>query len=364
MEGYDQLRAWFNESLMIGMATRGIPPYREVVAHGFTVDENGHKMSKSKGNVIDPMKLMETYGADILRWMAMSFDYWQDMRISKDLKQYAEQYRDIRNRFRFMLGNLADFDPEAHRVPVERLDELDRWILHRLQGLIGRVSAAYDSYQYHLVTRDVYQFLSGDVSAFYLDVVKDRLYTSLPDDPIRRSAQTAMYDLTRSLAIVLSPLLSHTTEEVWSHLPGAREELCSVHLCNFPRVRASLVDEQLAAAWEPLFEVRREAQRVLDTARREGVLKQSRETQLEITCPAGVAGALERFGASLPGLFIVSDVTVRIDNSSDRVSITVHQAAGSKCERCWNVLPTVGKDAEYPELCSRCSNIVRHWPAG
>ncbi|MCA1595388.1 MAG: class I tRNA ligase family protein, partial [Chloroflexi bacterium] len=283
MEGYDQLRAWFNESLMIGMATCGVPPYREVVTHGFTVDEQGRKMSKSVGNVVDPMKLMQNYGADILRWMAMSFDYFEDMRIGEGLlKQYADQYRDIRNRFRFMLGNLFDFDPECHTVPTEQLGELDRWILHRLQHLVARSAAAYDNYQYHVATRELYLFLSSDLSAFYLDVVKERLYTLLPDDPLRRSSQTALYELTRSLAIILSPILVHTSEEVWSHLPDAREQICSVHLAEFPNARTSLIDEDLARRWEPLFEVRREAQRSLDALRRDGTLKQSREASLRV----------------------------------------------------------------------------------
>ena len=363
MEGYDQLRAWFNESLMIGIATKGAPPFREVVAHGFTVDEHGHKMSKSVGNVIDPMKLMQTYGADILRWMAMSFDYWDDMRIGQSqLQQHAEQYRDIRNRFRFMLSNLYDFDPSTMMVARSQMAEVDRWVMHRLQKLVERVQAAYDSYQYHLVTKETYLFLSMDLSAFYLDIAKDCLYTSLPDAPARRSAQTAIWELTKTLAVLLSPILVHTMEEVWRHLPKTREELCSVHLCDFPQVRASCLDESLAARWEPVFRVRREAQKVLDGMRRDGALKRSQEANLRIRCAPAMASELMCFGSSLAGIMLVSDTTVVADETAEVVEVTATIAEGSKCSRCWNVLPSVGADAAYPSLCGRCAGIVRTWP--
>ena len=363
MEGYDQLRAWFNESLMIGMATKGRPPYREVVTHGFTVDDKGRKMSKSLGNVIDPMKLMETHGADILRWMAMSFDYWDDMRIGPEqLKQYAEQYRDIRNRFKFILSNLFDFNPAIHRVTYASMGSIDRWALHRLQGVIERTERSYDTYVYHNVSREVYSFLSSDLSAFYLDVVKDRLYTSLPDAPARRSAQTALCELARCLSIILSPILVHTMEEVWSHLPGARDEICSVHLCEFPPVRTALLDEALSHRWDSLFLVRREVQRVLDAVRREGNIRNTREAALQIRCPSSLVQDVEGLGEDLAQLFIVSKVEMVSDDSAPGVRITVLPAEGTKCSRCWMVLPSVGEDGEFPTLCARCGSVVRQWP--
>ncbi|MDQ2732364.1 MAG: class I tRNA ligase family protein, partial [Armatimonadota bacterium] len=391
MEGYDQLRAWFNESLMIGMATRGRPPYKEVVAHGFTVDEHGRKMSKSLGNVVDPMKLMETYGADILRWMAMSFDYWEDMRLGDTtLKQYAEQYRDIRNRFRFMLGNLHDFMPGVDSVSPNALEEVDQWILDRLQRLVQRVTTAYDNYQYHIVTRELSLFLSGDLSAFYLDTVKDRLYTSLPSSPGRRSAQTAIYELSRSLAIILSPIMVHTMEEVWSHLPGGRDEVCSVHLAEFPVPRTAHLNDDLAAQWEPLFEVKRETQRVLDAFRRDGSLKNTREAAITLRCGPALAAQLAHFGSELATLLMVSEVTVLPRNAQsaqlphtdtdmkygilpadwaglpdekiNALEVDVARAVGTKCTRCWNVRTSVGSDPERPELCNSCAPVVRDWP--
>ena len=363
IEGYDQLRAWFNESLMIGMATRGRPPYREVVTHGFTVDEQGRKMSKSLGNVIEPDQVMQIYGADILRWMAMSVDYFEDMRIGEtQLKQYAEQYRDIRNRFRFMLGNLNDFDPAVDALPANKLHEVDRWVMSRLQKLVEKVGAAYDSYQYQMMTRETSLFLSLELSAFYLDVVKDRLYTSLPASGARRSAQTALYELARSLAVILSPILVHTMEEVWSHLPGARNEMCSVHLERFPLPRESWIDSSLEQRWEAMFEIRREVQRRLDALRREGVYKRSQDSSLELRCAPTLAATLREFGEDLASIFLVSAVSIEEDPGQSGVEITVKPAEGEKCARCWNVRRSVGAEPEYPDLCSPCAESVRQWP--
>jgi isoleucyl-tRNA synthetase len=242
------------------------------------------------------------------------------------------------------------------------MGSIDRWALHRLQGVIERTERSYDTYVYHNVSREVYSFLSSDLSAFYLDVVKDRLYTSLPDAPARRSAQTALCELARCLSIILSPILVHTMEEVWSHLPGARDEICSVHLCEFPPVRTALLDEALSHRWDSLFLVRREVQRVLDAVRREGNIRNTREAALQIRCPSSLVQDVEGLGEDLAQLFIVSKVEMVSDDSAPGVRITVLPAEGTKCSRCWMVLPSVGEDGEFPTLCARCGSVVRQWP--
>src|SRR5437870_11389186 len=266
LEGSDQHRGWFQSSLLEAMGTRDAPPYKSVVTHGFFVDGEGRKMSKSLGNVITHDELLPKYGAEVLRLWVAAEDYTQDIRVSLEiLDRLADAYRRMRNTFRFLLGNLGDFDPARDRQSYARLDEVDRWVLDRLARLIGRVRRAYDEYEFHTVFHGVHNFCAVDLSALYLDIIKDRLYTSLPDDPRRRAAQTVCYDVFSALARLLAPILTFTCEEAWRHLPGAHGE--SVHLERFPEAPREWLDDTLKRDWDRLLEVRREVAKALETAR-------------------------------------------------------------------------------------------------
>jgi isoleucyl-tRNA synthetase len=266
LEGSDQYRGWFNSSLSTSVATTGKAPYREVLSHGFVLDGEGRKMSKSLGNVVEPEKIMKQYGADILRLWVASVDYQADVRISDDiLKQIAEVYRKWRNTFRFLLGNLTDFDPQKDKVPYEKLTELDRYTLSKLQRLVARVTQAYDAYEFHQVYHQVHQFMTVFLSQFYLDVLKDRLYCESKDSLIRRSAQTVLYELLLSLAKMVSPIVPHTAEEVWKYAPGVEE--ASVMLTHFPEVNEAHLDPELEKKWDAFLDVRDVVLKALEEAR-------------------------------------------------------------------------------------------------
>jgi isoleucyl-tRNA synthetase len=266
LEGSDQHRGWFHSSLLEAMATRGAPPYKAVLTCGFVVDGEGRKMSKSGGNAVKPDESIAKYGAEVLRLWVAAEDYTEDIRLSTEIiDRLADAYRRIRNTYRFLLGNLADFDPARDRQPYARLDEVDRWILDRLARLIDRVVRAYEEYQFHTVFHSVHNFCAVDLSAQYLDIIKDRLYTSRADDPRRRAAQTACADILVALLRLMAPILTFTAEEAWRHAPGTRNE--SVHLERFPEVPLEWLDDPLAAEWQRLLEVRREVARALEVAR-------------------------------------------------------------------------------------------------
>src|SRR5438034_1395976 len=270
LEGSDQHRGWFHSSLLEAMATRGAPPYKAVLTCGFVVDGEGRKMSKSVGNTVGPEDLIPKYGAEVLRLWVAAEDYTEDIRLSYEiLDRLADAYRRIRNTCRFLLGALADFDPERDRVSYDQLEELDRWALLRLGELIARVRKAYEDYQFHVVFHATHNFCAVDLSALYLDIIKDRLYVSAPDDPRRRAAQTVCFEMLTALARLLAPILSFTADEVWGHIPGSGKPE-SVHLVLFPEERGEWLDERLAADWERLLEVRGEVSRALEVARQQG----------------------------------------------------------------------------------------------
>ncbi|PYM20626.1 MAG: isoleucine--tRNA ligase, partial [Candidatus Rokuibacteriota bacterium] len=375
LEGSDQHRGWFHSSLLESMATRGRPPYRSVLTHGFFVDGEGRKMSKSLGNYITLDELLPRYGAEILRLWVAAEDYTQDIRVSLEiLDRLADAYRRIRNTFRFLLGNLADFDPARDRQSYARLDEVDRWILDRLGRLIGRVTKAYEEYQFHVVFHSTHNFCAVDLSAQYLDIIKDRLYTSAADDPRRRAAQTACYDVFTTLARLLAPILTFTSEEAWRYLPGSRSE--SVHLERFPDVPREWIDEPLAREWARLLEVRREVAKALETARagrgRGGSIGSGLEAMVSVVGrpPEDLPDLLGRKRELLPTLFIVSAVRLfggpaaspLVHYESQEIPglvIDVERAPGRKCERCWKYSERVGEFPEYPTLCERCMPVVR-----
>ncbi|MHB8926974.1 MAG: isoleucine--tRNA ligase [Bacillota bacterium] len=370
LEGSDQHRGWFQSSLLTGVATRGRAPYRAVLTHGFVVDGEGRKMSKSIGNVIYPEKVIKQYGADILRLWVSSSDYKDDVRVSDDiLKQMAEVYRKIRNTTRFLLGNLNDFDPARDRVPYDKLQEIDRFALHRLQGLIGRVTKAYADYEFHLVYHDVHNFCVLDMSAFYLDVLKDRLYTSKAGSTARRAAQTVLYDILEALVRLIAPVLTHTAEEIWGYLPAAADRPGSVQLADWPVARPELADEKLAGRWERLLAVREDVLKTLETARQAKAIGNSLEAETVIWASGEDRKLLEEFRDQLATVFIVSVVTLAPEGEKPAaealrgerrpdLAVQVRTAPGAKCERCWTYSPTVGTDEAHPGLCDRCRSAI------
>lgn len=356
LEGSDQHRGWFNSSLMVGVATKGEPPYRQVVTNGWTLDEQGKAMHKSLGNVVAPQTVIDQSGADVLRLWVGSTNYFEDVRLGAGiLKQVVESYRRMRNTLRFLLGALADFRPGVHTVAREDLTELDRWALDALQNLIEEVTRGYEAYEFHRATRAILDFCTVDLSAFYLDVLKDRLYVSAPDDPIRRSAQTAIWEIASALLRLLSPILSHTAEEAWQMLPGAVDLAPSVELAVFPEPDPLYRDPPLRERWRVLLALRDEVNKALENARRGGTVKKSLEAKV-ILGGAGASEASAGFSdADLATLFLVSQVERDPDGPS---AVAVGPAEGRKCVRCWLVRQDLGADPAHPELCARCAEAV------
>ncbi len=369
LEGSDQHRGWFQSSLLTAVATRGRAPYRAVLTHGFVVDGEGRKMSKSLGNVVSPQEVIGRYGADILRLWVASADYKQDIRVSPDiLKQLAEVYRKIRNTLRFILGNLYDFDPVGDAVPRDSLAEFDRWTLARLALLLEDVTAHYQAYDYHLLYHAIHNFCAVDLSALYLDVCKDTLYTLAPADPRRRAAQTVLYEVASVLVRIIAPVLPHTAEEVWRYLPRRPGDPLSVLLATWPAPEHARRDPELEERWEGLLQVREVVSKALELARGARHIGSSLEAKVTLYPGPPRAGLLAEYAHELPALFIVSQVelmptatqpppTAYSDPARD-LAVLVEPAAGTKCDRCWNWSVTTGQDPEHPGLCRRCAAVV------
>jgi isoleucyl-tRNA synthetase len=376
LEGSDQHRGWFHSSLLEAVGTRGRPPYRAVLTHGFVVDGEGRKMSKSQGNYVMPEELIPKYGAEVLRLWVAAEDYTEDVRLSDEiLNRLADAYRRIRNTCRFLLAALADFDPDRDRVSYAGLQELDRWALLRLGALIARVRKAYDEYQFHVVFHSAHNFCAVDLSALYLDIIKDRLYVCAPDDPARRAAQTVCFEVLTALARLLAPILTFTAEEVWSHIPG-RGKPDSVHLVLFPEERGEWLDDRLAAEWDRLLEVRTEVSRALEAARRQGRIGKALDAVvyvasapeeewlplLELKGPALLGTMLNvsavRLGERAPRGGGVAYESQDIPGLALEV-IPAQDLGWRRCERCWTWSSRVGEDAGHPTLCERCSPVVR-----
>ena len=364
LEGSDQHRGWFHSSLLASVGTRDAAPYKAVLTHGFVLDEKGRPMSKSVGNVIAPEKVIKQYGAEILRLWVATQDYRNDTRVGDAiLKQVSEAYRRIRNTARYILGNIHDFDPTTDTVADKDLLEIDRWALSRLEELVNRVLKSYDSYDFHVLYHAVHNFCSVDMSAFYLDVLKDRLYTSPTESPERRSAQTAMYRILEALTRMMAPVLSFTAEEIWGFMPGEREE--SVHLAEFPSFEDSLIDNALEEKYERILAVRSDVAKVLELARAEKIIGHSLDARVELAADGDLADLLEQESAQLASLLIVSqvEVTDSLANASTgenlpELKIRVSKAAGEKCSRCWNYVTTVGDHDDHPEICHRCLQAI------
>jgi isoleucyl-tRNA synthetase len=364
LEGSDQHRGWFHSALLTAVGTRQKAPYRGVLTHGFVVDAKGKKMSKSSGNVIAPQEIIKKYGAEILRLWVAAEDYTTDIRISDEIIQrLAEAYRRIRNTIRFLLGNLTDFDPARDRSGGDEMLEIDRWALARLAEVRERVVKAYGQYQFHAVYHRLHNFCAVDLSAFYLDILKDRLYVSAPSSPTRRAAQTVLHEILESLVLLMAPILSFTAEEAWQYMPGEGKGGESVFLELFPKPGGTGEDGDLLPRWERLQETRKVVNKALEEARKEKGVGQSLAAQVTLTCDGDTLPFLESFGPGLKDIFIVSAVELLAGNlpegAEEGVAVEVSGAPGRKCERCWVYAEGVGEDALFPGACPRCAGVLR-----
>jgi isoleucyl-tRNA synthetase len=364
LEGSDQHRGWFHSALLAGVVTDRRAPYKAVLTHGFVLDGQGKKMSKSAGNVVTPQDVIKQSGAEILRLWVAAQDYREDLRISQEiLNHLIEAYRKIRNTCRFLLSNLYDFDPNKDRISYEQLPELDRWALHRLSELISRVRKSYEEFEFHAIFHALNNFCSVDLSSVYLDILKDCLYTFRADSPLRRGSQTVLFEILIAMTKLMAPVLSFTAEEIWrtlfAQVPGGMETK-SVHLASFPNVDAAWGDPELAERWERLLKYRTQVQGVLEERRREKVIGSSLEARVHLTMDVKTGSWILNARADLGALFIVSEVTWehRSDAMTD-LAISVTKSTHAKCERCWNYRKAVGQDASHPTLCDRCVEAVQ-----
>ncbi|UJF35151.1 isoleucine--tRNA ligase [Paenibacillus hexagrammi] len=364
LEGSDQYRGWFNSSLITGVAVKGEAPYKGILSHGFTLDGEGRKMSKSIGNTIDPNQVSNKLGADILRLWVSSVDYQSDHRISDNiLNQTSEVYRKIRNTLRFLLGNLSHFDPATDRVAAENLSELDRYALIRLNRMISKVVQAYENYEFHVVYQTIHHFCAVEMSSFYLDIIKDRLYANAPEDASRKASQTVLYEVLTAITKLISPILPHTADEVWKYIPGIT--LPTVQIAELPEVQTTLYDDKLEQKWNSFLDVRDEVLKALEEARQQKVIGNSLGAAVHLYPSEEVYNLLSGF-EQLDQLFIVSAVKVHLPTEPKPEGVTylkdtviqIAVAEGEKCERCWIVTPEVGQSKEHPTLCVRCNDVV------
>jgi isoleucyl-tRNA synthetase len=368
LEGSDQHRGWFHSSLLTAVGTRDRAPYDAVLTHGFVVDADGRKMSKSLGNFIAPNEVIEKYGAEILRLWVTATDYREDIRISENiLKQLSDAYRRIRNTSRFMLGNLYDFDPEQDAVDYGAMLEIDRFALHTLQEITKRLRKAYDDYEFHVIYHRLYNYCVIDLSAFYLDVLKDRLYISPPASLERRSAQTVMHIILNTVARLMAPILPFTAEEIWNFMPPRNGKESSIHMANLPAVNSEWFDASLSQRWELLLTIRGEVTRALEEARANKLIGHPLDAAVSIYAPEDLFQSLRPFADDLRSILIVSKASLVSDAGpegafeSQEVNglfIWVEPAEGDKCERCWIHEPSVGTNSDHPKICNRCLGIL------
>ncbi|MDA2935203.1 isoleucine--tRNA ligase, partial [Acidobacteria bacterium AH-259-D05] len=360
LEGGDQFRGWFHTSLLVAVGARGAAPYRIVVCSGWTLDEEGHAMSKSRGNAISPLDVMKTNGAEILRLWVSSINYTEDARLGEEiLSRLREAYRKIRNTNRFLLGNLFDFNPQME-VSHQDLTEIDRWALARTARIAERVEEAYKRFEFHVVYHALYNFCVVDLSSFYLDVLKDRLYTSAPNSAHRRAAQTALFQITDALVRLLAPILPFTCEEIWKNLYRQGGPSESIHLAEFSRKIYQYRDHELLNRWDRLLEIRAKVSKTLEESRQQKQIGNSLEAKVSIRCGSETLKYLQAFSEELRFLFIVSDVQLseHSDLSEGEMEVFVSKAPGEKCERCWTYSPSVRTTGEGVTICGRCSAVL------
>ncbi len=367
LEGSDQHRGWFQSSLLTSVAVNDVAPYKEVLTHGFVVDAKGKKMSKSKGNVVSPQKIMKTLGADILRLWVSSTDYTGEVSVSDEiLKRTADAYRRIRNTARFMLANMDGFEPTKNRVNVEQMLPLDRWITVKAEFLQQEIIAAYEQYDFHLVYQKVHNFCAIDLGAFYLDVIKDRQYTTQADSIARRSAQTALHHIVEAMSRWIAPILSFTAEELWEFIPGERTQ--SVFFETWYQFPAEIQDEMDDAYWQQVLKVRVACSKEMEKLRVDKTIGSSLDAEIDLYCDESMHALLSKLDDELRFVLITSDVhlhhlsekpadAVLIDDLAG-LALTVNASEHAKCVRCWHHRDDVGQHSEHPELCGRCVDNV------
>jgi isoleucyl-tRNA synthetase len=361
LEGGDQHRGWFHSSLLTSVALRGRAPYSHIATAGWTLDEQGRAMSKSLGNGVDPVDIAERMGGEIVRLWVASIDFREDMAASENLMaRCAEIYRKLRNTFRFLLGNLKGFDPAHDRVPESELLPLDRYILARTRDLTEQILGWYAAFEFHRIYHAVNEFAIVDLSSFYLDVLKDRMYTFAPSNPARRSAQTVLWQITEALVRLVAPILSFTADEVWEYLPAVPSREQSVHLALFPKPEAifSADPAPVLDEWKQIFAVRDEALRVLEEARQAKRIGKGLEADLEITASGELLTLLQRHAAGLKEIINVSNVRVLSSTPDVPLAVTALPASGHKCARCWNFMPEVSSYGIWQNVCTRCHNAL------
>ncbi len=352
IEGSDQYRGWFHSSLLTGVANHGQAPYRTVITHGFVLDGNGNKMSKSRGNVVAPQDVVKQFGAEILRLWVSQLDYRDDVRISDEIvKRSAETYRKIRNTARFMMGNLYDFNPGQDRVAFEDMEGFDRWALSRLAELNRRVTSAYENFEFHIMYHAVLQFCTVEMSNFYLDVLKDRLYCYPAKSTRRRSAQTALFDIVRSLAKMIAPVLSFTADEIWQYLPDFEGKVPNIHLAEFDDCTGFEIDAETKQAFETLTVLRELVMKRLEEARADKTIGHPLDAHVRLTLPEAMLNRLSPVLDELRRYFIVSAIDVQTASGDPQVQVT--RADGEKCARCWNF-----EQLDDAALCERCAGVL------
>jgi isoleucyl-tRNA synthetase len=360
LEGGDQHRGWFQSSLLCAVGTRDAAPYRMAATCGWTLDEQGRAMSKSLGNGVDPVDIAQRLGAEIVRLWVASVDFREDVAASENLMQrVSETYRKLRNTFRFLLMNLNGFAPETHAVSWEQMPPLDRYMLVRTRELTEKILGWYEDFEFHRIYHALNEFAVAELSAFYVDAVKDRIYTFAPQDPARRSAQTVLWMIAEALVRLVAPLLSFTAEEIWQYMPEKSGRLPSVHLELFPKPEslAPAVDQEFMSDWAALLLVRNEALKSLEEARKAKLIGKALDAKLVLEVPAALEALLDRYRPGLKELLNVSQVEVKSGTASQVIATTL-PAEGTKCERCWNYSVHVGEDRRWPTVCERCAPVL------
>ncbi len=370
LEGSDQHRGWFQTSLLTSIGSTGDAPYKQVLTHGFVNDGEGKKMSKSMGNVMSPDDVIKTYGADILRLWCASVDYREDVKISENiLKQMAEAYRRVRNTARYILGNTSDFDPDTDRVSYEDLPEIDRWAMHKLETLKRKVTENYNKYEFYNLFHDIHYFAGIDMSAFYLDIIKDRLYAEKGDSLDRRAAQTVMYEVLVSMNKMIAPVLSFTAEEIWSKIPETSKDAESVLLSSWYENNDQYIDEELAVKWDQIIKIRKEANKSLEKARQgeNRIIGNSLDAKVLMKITDGdMAKLLQENRKLIEEVLIVSSLEIVTENDEsfteaeeiEGMFVKVLHAEGEKCERCWKYSTELGTIEEHSTICPRCSEVL------
>jgi isoleucyl-tRNA synthetase len=361
LEGSDQHRGWFQSSLLTSVGAYDAPPFRAVLTHGFIVDGDGRKMSKSLGNVVSPLDVVAKSGADVIRLWACAADYGQDVSVSDEiLDRTAEAYRRIRNTFRFLLSNLYDYDP-TDVVAFDEMHELDKYAMVTLADLVEKVTKAYDEWRFHMVYRHIYDYCTTDLSSFYLDVLKDRLYAGGASSPERRSAQTVLAAMLCAMVRLVAPVLTFTSEEIWQYMPSSmRGGADSVQLAGWPAVEVPPEEAaRLRSDYGVVLQVRDAVTKSLEDARNSGTIGKSQEAGLTVVTSAAACGVLSARGPRpLADLLMVSEVAVSAGEAAGDTSVSVLRAEGDKCPRCWNIRTDIGSDAAHPELCARCAGVL------